>query len=79
MVGADSSYVVATAPLQRAGYHVARLTLRDHGGTADLNKGLFHSAMTDEVVAAAQFIMDDFGCSTAGLVGFPWAVISHFA
>ena len=68
---ADSSYVVATAhALQRAGYHVARLTLRDHGGTADLNEGLFHSAMTDEVVAAAQFIMDDFGCSTAGLVGF---------
>ena len=68
---ADSSYVVATAhALQRAGYHVARLTLRDHGGTADLNEGLFHSAMTDEVVAAAQFIMDDFGCSKAGLVGF---------
>ena len=69
---ADSSYVVATAHalLQRAGYHVARLTLRDHGGTADLNEGLFHSAMTDEVVAAAQFIMDDFGCSKAGLVGF---------
>ena len=68
---ADSSYVLSTAhALQTAGYHVARLTLRDHGGTADLNEGLFHSAMTDEVVAAAQFIMDDFGCSKAGLVGF---------
>ena len=68
---ADSSYVLSTAhALQRAGYHVARLTLRDHGGTADLNEGLFHSAMTDEVVAAAQCIMDDFGCNTAGLVGF---------
>ena len=49
------------------------LTLRDHGNTADLNKGLFHSAMTDEVVAAAQFVMNDFQRSEAGLVGFSWA------
>ena len=68
---ADSSYVLSTAhALQTSGFHVARLTLRDHGGTADLNEGLFHSAMTDEVVAAAEFIMDDFGRNTAGLVGF---------
>ena len=68
---ADSSYVLSTAhKLQTAGFHVARLTLRDHGGTADLNEGLFHSAMTEEVVAAAEFIMNDFDCNTAGLVGF---------
>lgn len=68
---ADSSYVLSTAhTLQTAGFHVARLTLRDHGGTADLNEGLFHSAMTEEVVAAAEFIMNDFDCNTAGLVGF---------
>ena len=68
---APISATLSTAhALQNAGFHVARLTLRDHGGTADLNEGLFHSAMTDEVVAAAEFIMDDFGCNTAGLVGF---------
>ena len=66
---ADSSYVSPLRMHCSAGYHIARLTLRDHGGTADLNEGLFHSAMTDEVVAA-EFIMDDFGCSKAGLVGF---------
>ena len=68
---AESTYVVSTAhALHQAGFHVARLTLRDHGNTADLNKGLFHSAMTDEVVAAAQFVMNDFQRSEAGLVGF---------
>ena len=30
--------------------------------------------MTDEVVAAAQFVMNDFQRSEAGLVDFPWAV-----
>ncbi len=68
---ADSSYVLSNAhTLNRAGFHVARLTLRDHGGTAHLNEGLFHSAMIDEVVAAVRFIMEDFGAGRAGLVGF---------
>ena len=68
---AESTYVVSAAyALHQAGFHVARLTLRDHGNTADLNQGLFHSAMTDEVVAAAQFVIDDFKRSEAGLLGF---------
>ena len=68
---AESTYVVSAAhALHQAGFHVARLTLRDHGNTADLNQGLFHSAMTDEVVAAAQFVMNDFQRSEAGLLGF---------
>lgn len=68
---ADSSYVLSSAQaLHQAGFQVVRLTLRDHGGTADLNEGLFHSAMTDEVVAAVQFIMADFPHSPAGLMGF---------
>jgi len=68
---AESTYVVSAAhALHQAGFHVARLTLRDHGNTANLNQGLFHSAMTDEVVAAAQFVMNDFKRSEAGLMGF---------
>ena len=68
---ADSSYVLSSAQaLHREGFQVVRLTLRDHGNTAHLNEGLFHSAMTDEVVAAAQFIMQDFPDSRVGLMGF---------
>jgi predicted alpha/beta-fold hydrolase len=68
---ADSTYVLSSAhALHQAGFHVARLTLRDHGGTAHLNEGFFHSAMTDEVVAAVRFIMDDFADCNAGLMGF---------
>ncbi len=68
---ADSSYVLSSAQaLHQAGFQVVRLTLRDHGNTAHLNEGLFHSAMTDEVVAAAQFIMQDFPDSRIGVMGF---------
>ena len=68
---ADSSYVLSSAQaLHDQGFQVVRLTLRDHGNTAHLNEGLFHSAMTDEVVAAAQFIMEDFPDSRVGLMGF---------
>ena len=68
---ADSSYVLSSAQaLHRGGFQVVRLTLRDHGNTAHLNEGLFHAARTDEVVAAARFIMEDFPDSQVGLMGF---------
>lgn len=50
---AESSYLVATAQkLHEAGVDVFRLNLRDHGGTHDLNTGVFHSCRIDEVVHA---------------------------
>ena len=63
-----SSYVLGVGhALWKAGFNVARLTLRDHGDTAHLNEGMFHSALTDEVVEFVDQIVD--GHDRAGLVG----------
>lgn len=40
--------------LIRAGYHVLRLNLRDHGGTHHLNPGIFYSTLIEEVHTATK-------------------------
>ncbi len=66
-----STYVLSTAmALHDAGYSVARLNLRDHGGTAHLNEGMFNSALIDEVVEAVRLLADRYGSEGTGLVGF---------
>lgn len=51
---AESGYMrQAAASLLAAGADVVRLNFRDHGGTLDLNPGLFHSVRIGEVVQAA--------------------------
>ena len=55
-----SSYVVSAAlQLWRQGFNVARINLRDHGDTAHLNSGLFHSALIEEVIELARHLMTD--------------------
>ncbi len=47
----NSGYNLSLAnELWENGFSVARLNLRDHGGTADLNPGMFHNGLIDEVV-----------------------------
>ncbi len=49
----DSSYLYSMAAcLHVEGYATFRLNLRDHGGTHELNEGMFHSARMDEVFGA---------------------------
>ena len=36
---------------------MVRLNLRDHGNTAHLNSGLFHSALSHEVIELAKHLM----------------------
>jgi predicted alpha/beta-fold hydrolase len=65
---ADSSYVLSAATeLLAAGFRVARLNLRDHGGTEELNEELFHSARTREVVDAVRQLTAAHG---GGVLGF---------
>lgn len=55
-----SSYVVSAAlQLWRQGFNVARINLRDHGDTAHLNSGLFHSALIEEVIELARYLMTE--------------------
>lgn len=64
---ADSSYILtAAADLLAAGHRVLRLNLRDHGNTAHLNKEMFHSARTQEVVDACVQLAD----RPTAIVGF---------
>lgn len=52
-----SGYMLsATASLLRAGFDVFRLNFRDHGDTHHLNRGLFHSALEEEVIGAVKAI-----------------------
>ncbi|MEM9741342.1 MAG: alpha/beta fold hydrolase [Pseudomonadota bacterium] len=68
---ADSPYMArSAAAFQDAGYRVARLLLRDHGGSAHLNEDMFHSGRIDEVVAACNELCARFGAHGAGLMGY---------
>jgi hypothetical protein len=53
----DSCYLLSLgSALHAAGYQVLRLHLRDHGGTQQLNEGLFHSCRLDDVTGALRAI-----------------------
>lgn len=66
----DSLYVLSVAQLlHERGFTVLRLNLRDHGGSHDLNEGLFHSCRIAEVVGAVlrvQALHPDARLSLAG-------------
>lgn len=66
-----SSYVLSSAKsLWSAGFSVARINLRDHGDTAHLNEGMFHSALIDEVVALVERLTSRFGHRGTGVLGY---------
>ena len=68
---ADSTYLVSTgAVLHRAGYAVARLNLRDHGGTHHLNEEMFHANRIDEVVGAVGALSSTIPHRRLFLIGF---------
>jgi uncharacterized protein len=60
----------ALGALHRAGFTVARLLLRDHGGTASLNRELFNAARCDEVVDACNWLAERYGGAGCGLMGY---------
>jgi len=68
---ADSIYMLSTgSALLAAGYGVFRLNLRDHGESHQLNEGLFHSCLLDEVVGAVGAIQQLYPEQQISLVGF---------
>ena len=68
---ADSTYVLSLgAELYAAGYEVVRLNLRDHGGTQELTRELFHSCRLPEVVEAVRQIAAKYPQAPVQLAGF---------
>ena len=67
----DSTYMLGRGEaLFRRGYAVFRLNMRDHGGTAALNEGLFHGARLEEVYQAARQVSQLAPDSPLFIIGF---------
>jgi uncharacterized protein len=67
----DSTYVLSTGRFFfRRGYDIFRLNLRDHGRSHHLNRGLFHGALTDEIVQAVGNIARLLPDRPCHLIGF---------
>ncbi|MEJ0008009.1 MAG: alpha/beta fold hydrolase [Steroidobacteraceae bacterium] len=68
---ADAMYMLALARrLLDQGFEVLRLNLRDHGGTQELNQGLFHSCLLPEITGAVRRAQQLFNGLPLHLVGF---------
>jgi uncharacterized protein len=68
---ANAVYMLALARrLQRRGFEILRLNLRDHGGTQNLNQGLFHSCLLPEVIGAVRRAQAMFAGLPLHLAGF---------
>ena len=66
-----SWYVQRTArALEANGFRVACLLLRDHGGTASYNRGMFNSARLGEVLDACNALVEQCNPPSAGIMGF---------
>ena len=75
---AGSLYMVsAGARRWRAGFRVVRLNLRDHGGSQQLNPGLFHSCRLDEMVGAVAALRARHPEGALSRVG--WSLGGNFA
>lgn len=69
--GARSSYMLSVGKaLSDAGFNVARLNMRDHGDTERLNREMFNSGRILEIIDACGQLMDRYGGTGAGLMGF---------
>lgn len=71
-LGSDtSSYVISAGDaLFCAGFSTARMNLRDHGDTAHLNAGLYHSARTREVVELINLLHAQYGRAGTAVIGY---------
>jgi len=68
---ADAMYMLALARrLLAGGFEILRLNLRDHGGTQQLNQGLFHSCLLPEVTGAVRQAQQMFSGLPLHLAGF---------
>lgn len=68
---ANSNYLLDTgANLFDAGFDIFRLNFRDHGGTHELNPGLFHSCRLDEVIGALGDMQRRLGVSGWKIAGY---------
>jgi predicted alpha/beta-fold hydrolase len=67
----NSQYVVGNAnKLWRAGCNVIRMNMRNCGGTEALSPTLYHSGLTNDVLAVMNFFVAQHGLRSMSLIGY---------
>jgi predicted alpha/beta-fold hydrolase len=67
----DSQYVVGNAnKLWRAGCNVVRMNMRNCGGTEALSPTLYHSGLSNDVLAVMNFFVERDGLQSMSLIGY---------
>jgi predicted alpha/beta-fold hydrolase len=67
----DSQYVVGNAnKLWRAGCNVIRMNMRNCGGTESLSPTLYHSGLSNDVLAVMNFFVERDGLQSMSLIGY---------
>jgi predicted alpha/beta-fold hydrolase len=67
----DSQYVVGNAnKLWRAGCNVVRMNMRNCGGTEALTPTLYHSGLSNDVLAVMNFFVAQYGLRSMSLIGY---------
>ena len=72
----QSQYMLGNAAKAwRAGWNVIRMNMRNCGGTESLSPTLYHSGLSGDVRAVAEFFAALHNLSHIAWVGYPWAEI----
>ena len=67
----NSQYVVGNAnKLFRAGCNVVRMNMRNCGGTEALSPTLYHSGLSNDVLAVMNFFVERYGLRSMSLIGY---------
>jgi hypothetical protein len=67
----DSQYVVGNSnKLWRAGCNIVRMNMRNCGGTEALSPTLYHSGLSDDVLAVMNFFVARYGLQSVSLIGY---------
>jgi predicted alpha/beta-fold hydrolase len=67
----DSQYVVGNAnKLWRAGCNIVRMNMRNCGGTEALSPTLYHSGLSNDVLAVMNFFVGQYGLQSMSLIGY---------
>jgi uncharacterized protein len=67
----DSQYVVGNSnKLWRAGCNVVRMNMRNCGGTEALSPTLYHSGLSNDVLAVMNFFVERDGLQSMSLIGY---------
>src|SRR3984893_3004727 len=67
----DSQYVVGNSnKLWRAGCNIVRMNMRNCGGTEALSPTLYHSGLSNDVLAVMNFFIEQYGLQSMSLIGY---------